>query len=151
MFVWSAERFLHEVDKNAPELGAFVRDFPAGNPAAYLARRFHTLPKISVDYAVLEKATSVATVVAEFDWDDVGAWTALPSHHPADASGNVSRGSVVSVATTNTIAVSNGRVIALCGVRDLVVVETHDAVLVCHRDSVQDIKKLLPLLPREHI
>jgi mannose-1-phosphate guanylyltransferase len=150
MFVWSVDRFLSEVDRSAPALAAFVRDFPAGNPAGYLARRFHALPKISVDYAVLEKATSVATVVAEFDWDDVGAWTALPTHHAADASGNVSRGAVVSVGTKNTIAVSNGRVIALCGLSDLVVVETHDAVLVCHRDSVQDIKKLLPLLPREH-
>jgi mannose-1-phosphate guanylyltransferase len=150
MFVWSVDRFLHEVDRSAPALAAFVRDFPAGNPAPYLARRFHSLPKISVDYAVLEKATSVATIAAEFDWDDVGAWTALPTHHAADASGNVSRGAVVSVGTTNTIAVSNGRVIALCGLSDLVVVETHDAVLVCHRDSVQDIKKLLPLLPREH-
>jgi len=151
MFVWGVGLFLREVEKHAPELAAFVRDFPAGNPAAYLAGRFHALPKISVDYAVLEKAAAVATVVAEFDWDDVGAWTALPTHHAADASGNVSRGSVVSVGTTNTIAVSNGRVIALCGLSDLVVVETHDAVLVCHRDSVQDIKKLLPLLPREHV
>jgi mannose-1-phosphate guanylyltransferase len=151
MFVWGVGRFLHEVEKNAPELAAFVRDFPAGNPARYLAKRFHALPKISVDYAVLEKAASVATVFAEFDWDDVGAWTALPTHHSADASGNVSRGAVVSVGTTNTIAVSNGRVIALCGLKDLVVVETHDAVLVCHRDAVQDIKKLLPLLPLANI
>jgi mannose-1-phosphate guanylyltransferase len=151
IFVWSVDVFLHELDRNAPELAGFVRDFPAGNPAAYLERRFHLLPKISVDYAVIEKAESVATVVAEFDWDDVGAWTALPKHHPADASGNVSRGSVVSVGTTNTIAVSTGRVIALCGLSDLVVVETHDAVLVCHRDSVQDIKKLLPLLSQKHL
>ena len=151
MFVWSADRFLHEVDRSAPELAAFVRDFPKGDPARYLAKRFPGLPKISVDYAVLEKASSVATVVADFDWDDVGAWTALPTHHAADAHGNVSRGSVVSVGTTNTIAVSNGRVIALCGLRDLVVVETHDAVLVCHRDSVQDIKKLLRLLPEHHL
>jgi mannose-1-phosphate guanylyltransferase len=151
MFVWGVGRFLHEVEKSAPELAAFVRDFPAGNPARYLAKRFHDLPKISVDYAVLEKASSVATAFAEFDWDDVGAWTALPKHHTSDNLGNVSRGAVVSVGTTNTIAVSNGRVIALCGLKDLVVVETHDAVLVCHRDSVQDIKKLLPLLPRINV
>ena len=62
----------------------------------------------------------------------------------------MSRGAVFSVGSHNTIAVSNGRVIALCGVRDLVVVETADAVLVCHRDSVQDMKKLLPLLPEAH-
>ena len=151
MFIWGVWRFLHEVEKTAPELAAFVRDFPRGNPARYLEKRFHTLPKISVDYAVLEKASSVATVLADFDWDDVGAWTALPKHHSSDGSGNVSRGSVVSVGTSNTIAVSNGRVIALCGIRDLVVVETADAVLVCHRDAVQDIKKLLPLLPLQHI
>ena len=151
MFIWSAARFLNEVEKTAPELAAFVRDFPRGNPATYLSKRFHLLPKISVDYAVLEKASSVATVLADFDWDDVGAWTALPKHHSSDGSGNVSRGLVVSVGTSNTIAVSNGRVIALCGVKDLVVVETADAVLVCHKDSVQDIKKLLPLLPLQHI
>jgi mannose-1-phosphate guanylyltransferase len=147
MFVWSVGRFLAEVERTTPELAAFVRDFPPGNPARYLAKRFAALPKVSVDYAVLEKASAVATVVADFDWDDVGAWTALPNHLAADGAGNVSRGSVFSVGSHNTIAVSNGRIIALCGVRDLVVVEMPDAVLVCHRDSVQEVKKLLPLLP----
>jgi mannose-1-phosphate guanylyltransferase len=150
MFVWGVGRFLAELERSAPELAAFVRDFPRGDPARYLAARFPSLPRISVDYAVLEKAESVATVVANFDWDDVGAWTALPKHHACDSSGNVSLGSVVSIGTTNTIAVSNGRAIALCGLKDLVVVETEDAVLVCHRDCVQDIKKLLPLLPSRH-
>jgi mannose-1-phosphate guanylyltransferase len=148
MFVWSVGRFLTEVERTAPKLAAFVRDFPRGDPARYLSRRFGSLPKVAVDYAVLEKAESVSTVVADFDWDDAGAWTALPKHLAADGSGNVLRGSVVSVGTSGTIAVSNGRVIALCGVRDLVVVETPDAVLVCHRDAVQDIKRLMPLLPR---
>ena len=59
------------------------------------------------------------------------------------------RGSVVSTDSSGNIAVSTGRTIALCGVKDLVVVETADAVLVCHRDAVQDLKKLQPLLPEE--
>jgi len=147
MFLWGVGPFLAEVEKNAPELAAFVRDFPAGDPAHYLAERFARLPKISVDYAIMEKASEVSTIIADFDWDDVGSWTALPSHIGADASGNVSKGAVVSVGSSGNIAVSNGRVIALCGVKDIVVVETEDAVLVCHKDSVQDIKKLLPLLP----
>jgi mannose-1-phosphate guanylyltransferase len=149
IFVWGVGRFLAEAERAAPELAEFVRDFPPGDPAGFLAARFGRLPKISVDYAVLEKARSVATVIADFDWDDVGAWTSLPKHFSAGASGNVSRGPVFSVGTSNTISVSNGRVIALCGVRDLVVVETPDAVLVCHRDAVQDIKKLLATLPKE--
>jgi len=149
MFVWGVGQFLAEAGRSAPELAAFIRDFPAGDPAAYLAAKFGALAKVSVDYAILEKAASVATVLAEFDWDDVGSWSSLPKHLAVDASGNVARGAVASVGTSNTIAVSNGRLIALCGVRDLVVVETPDAVLVCHRDSVQDIKKLLPQVPRE--
>jgi len=149
MFVWSARAFLAEVERTAPELAAFIRGFPGGDPAPYLSARFARLPKTSVDYAVLEKASSVATVLAEFDWDDAGTWTALAKHLPVDASGNVTRGPVFTAGTTGTIAVSNGRVIALCGVRDLVVVETPDALLVCHRDSVQDIKSLMPLLPKE--
>lgn len=147
IFVWSAHRFLNELDRNAPELARFVRGFPKGNPARYLARHFPGLPKISVDYAVLEKAAAVATVVAQFDWDDVGSWTALHKHFTPDDDANVTIGPVVAKGASHTIAVSNGRVIALCGVKDLVVVETPDAVLVCARDAVQDIKKLMPELP----
>ncbi len=148
MFVWGVERFLSEASRSAPELASFIREFPAGDPARYVSRRFARLPKISVDYAILEKASAVATVVADFDWDDAGAWTALPKHFAPDGEGNVLLGSVVAVGSSNTIAVSNGRVVALCGVKDLVVVETADAVLVCRRDSVQEIKGLLPLLPK---
>ena len=89
--------------------------------------------------------------MAEFDWDDVGSWSALPKHLPSDASGNVAKGQVVSVGSSNTIAVSSGRLVALCGLKDIVVVETADAVLVCHKDSVQDIKSLLPLIPRDSV
>ena len=149
MFVWRVAAFLAEADAHAPELATFIREFPAGDFGGFIAQRFPALPKISVDYAIMEKARSVETLLAEFDWDDVGLWTALPKHLPADAAGNAVRGAVVATGATNNIAVSNGRVIALCGVKDLVVVETADAILVCHRDAVQDIKKLTALLPKE--
>lgn len=166
MFVWRAEAFLAEAELNAPGLAKFIREFPAAHPTAgsgqapspqvrtaaelYIEERFPTLePKVSLDYAIMERARAVECVVAEFDWDDVGLWTALPKHLPPDPSGNTVKGAVAAVAATNNIAVSNGRVIALCGVKDLVVVETADAVLVCHRDHVQDIKQLMPKLPEE--
>ena len=147
MFFWSVGAFLAEADRHAPELAAFVRGFPAGDHAAYLAERFPRLPKISVDYAIMEKAAAVETLLAAFDWDDVGLWTALPRHLAKDAAGNAVRGAVYTTGAEGNIAVSNGRAIALCGVRDLVVVETPDAVLVCHRDAVQDIKKIVQQLP----
>lgn len=150
MFIWRVASFLAEAERHAPMLAQFIREFPSGEATAYLAAKFPTLePKVSVDYAIMEKAMAVETLVAAFDWDDVGAWTALPAHLPCDAAGNSIRGAVVTHDATNNIAFSNGRVITLCGVKDLVVVETADGVLVCHRDAVQDIKKLLPKLPAE--
>ena len=166
IFVWRADVFLAEAGRNAPSLAAFIREFPAAHPVAgsgqkvspgvrsaaelYIEERFPTLePKVSLDYAIMEKASAVETVIAQFDWDDVGLWTALPKHLPPDPSGNTVRGSVVAVASTNNIAVSNGRTIALCGVKDLVVVETADAILVCHRDAVQNIKQVVQQLPKE--
>jgi mannose-1-phosphate guanylyltransferase len=150
MFFWSVTAFLAEADLQTPTLAAFIRAFPKGDPTDYLAKTFPTLePKVSVDYAIMEKAQAVETMVAEFDWDDVGLWTALPKHLPRDAGHNAVRGSVVAVNAKHNIAVSNGRTIALVGVSDLVVVETADSILVCHRDCVGDIKKLMPLLPTQ--
>lgn len=149
MFFWRVGTFLREADAQAPELAAFVREFPKTDFAAYLAARFPVLPKISVDYAIMEKARAVETLLAKFDWDDVGLWTALPKHLAKDQAGNATRGHVVVAGAANNIAVSNGRTIALCGVSDLVVVETPDAILVCHRDAVQNIKQVVTQLPKE--
>ena len=149
IFVWTVATFLEEAEHSAPELAAFVREFPAADWGGFLAQRFPVLHKTSVDYAIMEKSKRVETLMAKFDWDDVGLWTALPKHLSKDAAKNSVRGAVVAESATNNIAVSNGRVIALCGVKDLVVVETADAILVCHRDAVQDIKKLIGKLPKE--
>jgi mannose-1-phosphate guanylyltransferase len=151
MFFWRVSTFLAEADRNAPELAGFVREYPADpvHAAKFLQTRFPSLPKISVDYAIMEKARNVETLLAQFDWDDVGLWTALPKHLAKDADGNAVKGTVLSAGARNNIALSNGRTIALVGVTDLVVVETADAVLVCHRDAVQDIKKITSQLPKE--
>jgi mannose-1-phosphate guanylyltransferase len=149
MFVWRAEAFLAECDRLTPPLAAFIREFPAGDPVSYLAERFEHLPKISVDFAIMEQAAEVIAIKAEFDWDDVGAWTALPAHLGMNETENTLKGPHAVVDSHNNIVVANSRMIALCGVSDLVVVETPDAVLVCHRNAVQRIKNLQPLLPEE--
>jgi mannose-1-phosphate guanylyltransferase len=146
MFLWRAETFLAECRKHQPDLEKFIRDFPKGDHTAYLAERFPALPKISVDYAIMEHAANVAALVARFDWDDVGSWRALPSHLGVDAQGNMIRGKAVTLDASDNIVISGGRTVALCGVKDLVVVETADAILVCHRNAVQKIKNL-PLPP----
>jgi mannose-1-phosphate guanylyltransferase len=149
MFVWRAEIFLAECDRLVPPLAAFIREFPAGDPTAYLAERFPHLPKISVDYAIMEQAAEVLALEAAFDWDDVGSWTALPAHLGKDSHENTLKGAHAVLDSHNNIVVANSRHVALCGVSDLVVVETPDAVLVCHRNAVQRIKNLQPLLPED--
>ncbi len=149
IFFWRASLFKEECQRLAPELAQFIQAFPQGDFSAFLTEQFPKLPKISVDYAIMEKATSVIAARATFDWDDVGSWSALPPHLGQDPQGNTFHGSVVSLESKNTIVHSSSRTVALYGVQDLVVVETPDAVLICHRDQVQQIKNLLPKLPPE--
>lgn len=148
MFCWKVASFLKEADKNAPELGAFIRSFPAGDSREeFIKENFDKLPKISIDYCIMEKAKDVVVVETKFKWDDVGSWTALPEHFAPDAQGNCTVGKLAQLDSSGNIIFSKDKMIALCGVEDLVVVTTDDAVLICRKDRVQDIKKILPKLP----
>ncbi|MDD5481035.1 mannose-1-phosphate guanylyltransferase/mannose-6-phosphate isomerase [Rhodoferax sp.] len=118
---------------------------------------FSLCPSDSIDYAVMERlaqagdsATLPAGVVLPLSagWSDVGAWDALWQVLPKDASGNVAQGDVLLQDCENTLALSEGRLIACVGVSDLVVVETADAVLVSHKDKTQDVKKIVDALKR---
>ena len=141
MFLWQAKTFLGECRMHQPALEKFILEFPKKEIESYLAKEFPTLPKISVDYAIMERAANVVALIAKFDWDDVGSWTALPTHLGKDEQGNTLRGPVITIESGRNIVIS-GKTVALCGVSDLVVVETDDAILVCHRDAVQKIKDL---------
>jgi mannose-1-phosphate guanylyltransferase/mannose-6-phosphate isomerase len=116
---------------------------------------FAKCPSDSIDYAVMERiagkpagSTLPDAVVLPLDagWSDVGAWEALWAVLPKDANGNVTRGDVLMQSSTNTLALSSGRLIACVGVSDLVVVETVDAILVAHKDKTQDVKKIVDQL-----
>ena len=147
IFLWRTDTFLREARRLQPELADFIEAFPRANQEVFLAEHFPKLPKISVDYAIMEKAERVVVAEARFDWDDVGSWTALPAHLPMDSHGNTVRGEVAIHDSRGNIVFSQKRVIALCGVHDLIVVETDDAILVCHRNSAEHIKQLQPNLP----
>jgi len=151
IFVWKASTFLAEARRQQPALARFIEKFPKrGSYTSYLKREFPKLPKISVDYAIMEGAQSVLAVKASFPWDDVGSWTALPAHLPTDKKGNTFRGHITALDSQDTLAIAEGgRHIALLGTKNLVVVDTPDALLVCPKDRVQEVKKLMGLLPTE--
>lgn len=152
MFIWSVRVVRDAFARNAPELHAGLSRIGAAlakkrNLARVLAEIYPTLPKIAVDYALLEKATNVVVFPASFDWDDVGSWPAVARHRQRDASGNVLRGRAVVEQGGGNIVISEGNhLTAVLGADDLIVVHTADATLVCPRDKAQDIKSLLKRL-----
>jgi len=150
MFVWSVGSIVAELEKSTPSLWSALQAINDGLEKgagidALLAEHYPTLEKISVDYAIIEKATNVVMVESRFDWDDVGEWPAVERHYPADADGNVVRGLAHLESAKRNIVFSRdeGHLIALLGVDDLIVVKTEDATLVCHKNKAQQIKDLV--------
>jgi mannose-1-phosphate guanylyltransferase len=122
-----------------------------GNPdfSAKLKEQYAKLPKISIDYAVMEKAKGVACVPARFDWNDLGSWDALEAYWGQDNKGNAASGSYYSIDSQNNVISTAGRDVALIGVDDLIIVERSDVVMICKKDRSQDVKKMVELLQNE--
>jgi len=150
MFIWSVASISEALRELTPELWHTLREIEqrlgAGEALeTVLDACYPRLEKISVDYAVIEKADRVEMVESAFDWDDVGAWPAIARHYPQDEQGNVVRGEAELMDARNAIVFSRdpNHLVALLGVDDLIVVRTEDATLVCHRDHAQKIKDLV--------
>jgi mannose-1-phosphate guanylyltransferase len=166
MFVWRVDVFLAELARQQPELHAgLIRIAAAWDTPArgdVLGEVWPTLPKISVDYAVMEGAAAaglVGTVPGDFGWNDVGDFDTLGEVLPADPDGNVVVGAepaenkpgvLLHDSTGLVVVPQSGRLIATLGLHDVVVVDTPDAVLVCPRDRAQDIKQVVSRLADEY-
>lgn len=146
MFVWSA-RAIEDAFKQYSPVHAQGWKTLQKNPRRYLAKGFSALPKISIDYAVMEKARNIRVVEGAFDWDDVGSWGALYHHMPHDICGNASQGNVVLEDSHGCLVLGGGKVIAALGIQDLVVIQTDDALLICRRDAAGRLKDLVKKLP----
>jgi mannose-1-phosphate guanylyltransferase/mannose-6-phosphate isomerase len=148
MFMFRADRFLAEIEKHAPAIAQAAAnavqaaysdlDFCRLDEAAFAAS-----PSDSIDYAVMEHTRDGVVVSADIGWSDVGSWSALADVQEKDANGNVQRGDVYLDSTSNTLVRAESRIVAVVGVKDLVVVETPDAVLVAHKDHVQRVKNVV--------
>jgi mannose-1-phosphate guanylyltransferase len=151
MFVWSVPTVLSEFNRHAPELADFISQTRVpGNWEKALKDRFAKLPKISFDYAIMEKADRVLVVEASFDWDDVGSWRAVASYFAKDEDGNAANCELTALNASNNIVFNQDQTkIALLGVQDLIVVRTNDALLICHRHDAEKIKNLVGGLPPE--
>jgi mannose-1-phosphate guanylyltransferase/mannose-6-phosphate isomerase len=148
MFMFRADRFLAEIEQHAPEIAKAAEqamhaayrdlDFCRLDEAAFTA-----CPSDSIDYAVMEHTRDGVVVSADIGWSDVGSWSALADVQQADSEGNVQRGDVYLDGVSNSLVRAESRIVAVVGVKDLVVVETSDAVLVAHKDQVQRVKNIV--------
>jgi mannose-1-phosphate guanylyltransferase len=145
MFVWSVPSVLSEFNRHTPELARFISQVRAhDNFDKTVRERFAELPRISFDYAVMEKADRVLVVEATFDWDDVGSWRAVAKYFKSDAEGNAANCEITALDSTNNLVFNpDGTTIALLGVHNLIVVRTPDALLICHRHQAEKIKNLV--------
>ncbi len=149
-YVWNAGMFVWRVATMkaalaaAPALVALEEAVAAARDVQpVLARLYPDILKISIDYAVMEKAKNILVSCSDFGWDDVGTWAAADRHLRTDARRNVAKGAVTLLDCENAVAVAEGPEIAALGVKDLVIVTTPDHVLVAAKDRVQDLKRIL--------
>src|ERR1051325_1322011 len=155
MFVWSFVTVTEGLQKHQPEMyEACQRWFKvAGQPAKLakvLAKEYPDIKKISIDYALMEKAQNVVVADGDFDWDDLGSWNALGRHLKPDAEGNCASADFIHVDAARNIIFDarkkNRTPIAVVGLRDSILVQTDDAVLLAHKSQSQKIKELVKKL-----
>ncbi len=151
MFIWSIPTVLSELRTHTPELAHFVEEIrDTGEVADTVAARFPALTPISIDYALMEKASRVLNIEATFDWDDVGSWTSVANYLDPVSGSNRSNTPVTVVDSENNIIFSDqSKRVALLGVDDLIVVQTGDAILVADRRKADDIKRIVRELPED--
>lgn len=147
MFVWKAAVFLEEMAAHLPKTAAALeRLVPAlgtGDWETPAAEIFSGLENISVDFAVMEKSDRVAMVEASFAWDDVGSLISLAALNEEDSRGNRISGAVIPLDAEGNLVLSRGKIIALLGVKDLLIVEGEKAILIAAKDRDQEVKRLV--------
>jgi mannose-1-phosphate guanylyltransferase/mannose-6-phosphate isomerase len=150
-FAWRTSVFLAEMQLHAPKHLAGLRKVLeaslAGDDRAAL-ELYSRLPVEVVDRSVMEKTKSLLLVPASFDWSDIGSWSELGDRVRADAQGNSVDGEAVLVDTTGSLIFGDRRLIAAIGVKDLIIVDTEDALLVVPRTRAQDVRKVVEALRR---
>lgn len=154
IFFWRTDAILEAIRRQLPELHEGLErlgpDLDTDRMGAALAHVFPRLPRISVDYGILEHAERVYVVESHFAWDDIGTWRMLRDHLSADPSGNVTEGNVVTIdAGGNVVYATGDHLIAALGVRDLIIVATPDATLVTTRDQSERVRALVAKLKEE--
>ncbi len=150
MFVWKVSSILADMKEFMPDIydGA-VRIGEAFNTPGFedvLVKEFYAFRSESVDFGIMEKADNIYTIPGSFGWDDVGSWLAVERINETDDDKNYIEGDVISIGSERTTICGGKRLVAAVGLEDIIIVDTDDAVLVCSKNSTQDVKKVIAQL-----
>ena len=151
MFIWRVGVFWEALEKCLPRLHRDMQELKASlgkrRERKVLEKVYSRCPSISVDYGVMEKAPNVALIEARFGWSDVGSWAVLWNIWPRDPAGNVciqgGKSKILTLDSSGCVVRGEKSLIAVLGLKDTVVVEAGDALLVCPRDRSQDVRRIL--------
>jgi mannose-1-phosphate guanylyltransferase len=150
MFAWSVPSLLAGFRAQAPHLADLAERLRTAGPGpafeAALDTLYPALPRISIDYALMEKACNLVMARGAFEWDDLGSWSALERHVSRTAAGNAVIGDCEAMDATDNLVVSGDRMTALIGVSGLVVVQAQGVTLICPKDRAQDVKRMVARL-----
>ena len=141
IFVFKARCLLDEIKRLQPQA---YKNITGNNKD--LEVLWKTLPATSIDYAVMERARNLSLLPVNYGWLDLGSWQAIEEVLKKDARGNILRGNCVDLGSENTIIWGQKRLIASIGIKDIIVVDTDDALLICAKDKTQDVKKIVQIL-----
>lgn len=147
MFVWKVSSIMKKFHDLMPDIyqGLMkIREaFGTSSEASVLEKEYYKLPAISVDYGIMEKSKDIYTIPGTFGWDDVGSWLAVERIKKSNELGNIVDGNVITIDSRNCIIEGGKKLIATVGIRDLIVVDTEDATLICDKECSGEIKKVL--------
>ncbi|MBC7220196.1 NTP transferase domain-containing protein [Candidatus Bipolaricaulota bacterium] len=155
MFVWRVDAILKAITEQMPHLSAGLCEINAhlgrASWAEVVERVYRNLPSISIDYGVMERASNVLVIPAEIGWSDLGDWSALGAVIPSDSQGNVVRARHVGVETEGSIVYADNpeRLVATVGLKDLVIVDTDQGLLVMPKARAQEVRRILELLGKQ--
>lgn len=150
MFVFRADRFMELLKKHQPAVYEAANTLAESAAAAAPAEAYAAMPDLSIDYGLLELADEVAVVPVDMGWNDLGSWEAIYQQRDKDEQGNMIQGDVLAVDSADSLLWSEHGLVAALGVKDLAVVQTRDATLVCPRDRVQDLKQMVAAVKESH-
>lgn len=147
MFVWKASTILKNFKEYLPEiyegLQKIGESIGTEKYEEVLKKEFSNLPSESIDYGIMEKAKNIYVIPGNFGWDDVGSWLSIGRINKTNQDGNVINGNVISIKTKNSIIQGNKKLIATIGLEDIVIVDTDDVTLICHKDNSQEVKEII--------